>query len=122
MIIVERIYDHRKRRSEYSVLVDRIWPRGVKKAAVGTDAWHKELAPSSALRTWFDHDPAKWEQFKFKYKQELERKKELLAQIKTLEKDHGTVILLYAAKDNTHNNAVVLKEVLDSIGRKSDHL
>jgi uncharacterized protein YeaO (DUF488 family) len=122
MITLERIYDHRKRRNECGVLVDRVWPRGVKKAAVGTGAWHKELAPSRALRKWFDHDPVKWEQFKFKCKQELERKNELLAQIKALEKDHGTVILLYAAKDNTHNNAVVLKEVLDSIGRKSDHL
>lgn len=115
MIMLERIYDHRKRRNEYSVLVDRIWPRGVRKEAAGISAWHKELAPSSALRKWFDHDPGKWQQFKVKYKQELERKKDLLAQIKTLEKAHGTVILLYAAKDNTHNNAVVLKEVLDSI-------
>ena len=115
MIVLTRVYGHRKRGNECSILVDRIWPRGARKAKLDISAWHKELAPSSALRKWFDHDPGKWERFKFKYKKELERKKNLLAQIRALAKANGKVTLLYAAKDNSHNNAVVLKEVLDSI-------
>lgn len=115
MIVLARIYDHRNKKKEFRVLVDRIWPRGIRKSDAGLTAWYKDLAPSSALRKWFEHDPAKFERFKLKYKHELNQKIDLLAQIKDLEKMHGTIILLYAAKDNVHNNAVVLKEVLDSM-------
>lgn len=78
-------------------------------------AWYKELAPSTKLRKWFGHDPDKWEQFKQDYKKELDQKVEILARIKALEKERGVVTLLYAAKDTVHNNAIVLKEILDSI-------
>lgn len=115
MIITARIYDRRKKKNECRVLVDRLWPRGFKRAGANLTAWYKELAPSSTLRKWFDHDPNKWEQFKRNYKQELDQKTEMLMQVKALEKENGSVILLYAAKDITHNNAIVLKEVLDSM-------
>lgn len=115
MIITARIYDHRSRTNECRVLIDRLWPRGVTKAKANLTAWYKELAPSTKLRKWFGHDPDKWEQFKQDYKKELDQKVEILARIKALEKERGVVTLLYAAKDTVHNNAIVLKEILDSI-------
>lgn len=93
------------------ILVDRLWPRGLKKEEVGVDEWIKEIAPSSALRKWFGHDPAKWAEFKEKYRRELVGNKELLEQIKE-DAHRGTVTILYAAKDREHNNGVALKEFL----------
>ena len=115
MIVLARIYDQQKKKKEVRVLIDRIWPRGIRKSDAGLTAWYRDLAPSSALRKWFEHDPAKFERFKLKYKHELSQKKEQLAQIKDLEEMYGTIVLLYAARDNVYNNAVVLKEVLDSL-------
>lgn len=113
MIIIKRIYDNDAKDAAFKVLIDRIWPRGIAKKEINIDQWCKEIAPSASLRKWFSHDPAKWKTFKKKYKGELARKQDLLLQIKQLEKLHKKITLLYAAKDEQHNNAVVLKEVLD---------
>ena len=92
-------------------MVDRLWPRGLRKDEVVVDEWMKEIAPRSGLRKWFGHDPAKWEEFKKRYGKELEDKKGL---VEGLRKDarRGTVTLLYSAKDAEHNNAVALKDLL----------
>ncbi len=91
--------------------MDRLWPRGVSKDEAGIDEWLKEIAPSDGLRTWFGHDPARWEEFRSRYREELEGHAEILARLRT-EARQGTVTLLFAAKDAEHNNAVVLKEIL----------
>ena len=112
MIKTKRIYDDKADSDGYRILIDRLWPRGISKEKAGVDLWLKEIAPSTELRKWYDHDPEKWEEFENRYKEELKDKKELINQIKELEKEHKTVTLLYAAKDTEHANAAVLKEVL----------
>jgi uncharacterized protein YeaO (DUF488 family) len=112
MIKIKRIYHSPAEEGEYRILVDRLWPRGVSKEKVKVDLWLKEIAPSEGLRKWFGHDPEKWEGFKRKYEKELENKKELLHRIKEMEKEKGIVTLLYSAKDEEHNNAVILSNVL----------
>lgn len=112
MIKVKRIYDPPSRGDGKRILVDRLWPRGVKKDEAKIDEWLKDIAPSDALRKWFGHDPEKWPAFRDKYKKELEEKGELVRQLRS-EAKKGKVTLLYAAKDAEHNNAVVLKEVIE---------
>lgn len=114
MIILARIYDHDRPRG-FSILVDRIWPRGLRHADTGLQVWLKEIAPGTALRKWFDHDPSKWHQFRLRYRQELSAKAHMLQYIKDIEQQEGTIVLLYGAKDDKYNNAVVLKEVLDAM-------
>ena len=111
MIKMKRIYDPFSREDGKRVLVDRLWPRGLKKEEAHIDEWLRDIAPSDALRKWFSHDPSRWEEFKKMYKDELKDKKELLKKLLTYSKK-GTVTLLFAAKDTEHNNAVVIKEVL----------
>jgi uncharacterized protein YeaO (DUF488 family) len=113
MIKVKRIYESPKAGpgDGKRILVDRLWPRGLRKDEVAVDDWMKDLAPSSQLRKWFGHDPAKWEEFKIKYRQELESKKELLEKVRE-EARAGTVTILYGAKDAERNNAAALKELL----------
>ena len=96
------------------MLVDRLWPRGVAKEKARIDKWQKDLAPSDGLRRWFGHDPRKWEEFKRRYRQELRPKTEELREL-AWQARHGTVTLLYAARDEDHNNAVVLKEALGKL-------
>ena len=93
------------------VLVDRLWPRGVSKAAARIDHWMKDLAPSDALRKWFGHDPDRWGAFKARYFKELRGHAEALAELRKLAK-RGRVTLVYAAKDVAHNNAVALQEFM----------
>ena len=112
MIKTKRIYDDKADSDGYRILIDRLWPRGVSKERAGVDLWLKEIAPSTELRKWYDHDPEKWEEFEKLYKEELKDKAELINQIKELEKKHKTVTLLYAAKDSEHANAAVLAELL----------
>ena len=113
-IKLKRIYEDKRPEDGMRILVDRIWPRGVSKDKAGIDRWEKDLAPSGELRKWFAHDPGKWNEFKKRYAQELRKKHELLEELKSLaEKDQIT--LIYAAKDQEHNNAVALKEYLDTI-------
>lgn len=93
------------------MLVDRLWPRGVKKENAALDMWLKEVAPSPELRKWFGHEPQRWSEFKTRYIEELrlkERELSIIAEAAT----HGTVTLLYAARDILHNEAVVLLELL----------
>jgi len=112
MIIVKRIYDKPEKKDDFRILVDRLWPRGLSKKEAKVDLWLKEIAPSDKLRKWFSHDPEKWGDFKKKYKHELKDKPELVQKINQIEKEEKTVTLLYSARDEEHNNAVVLKEYL----------
>ena len=113
MIRIKRIYATAAKEDGWRVLVDRLWPRGMKKEAVKIDLWMKEVAPSDALRKWFAHEPKKWPEFQKKYRTELKQKKELLAKLKDMEQKHGTLTLLFGAKDEEHNQAVVLAEELN---------
>ena len=96
------------------ILVDRIWPRGVTKAELKLDAWLKELAPSTGLRRWFGHDPARWLEFKKRYTQELQGHGDMVEDLRSRCRN-GTVTLIYGAKDTEHNNAVVLRDYLEQV-------
>ena len=112
MIRIKRIYEEPSADDGLRVLVDRLWPRGISKARAQVDRWEKDISPTTELRHWFGHDPAKWEEFLQRYRAELEDKKELLSQLHE-EADERTVTLLYAAKDEEHNNAVALKRYIE---------
>lgn len=112
MLRVKRVYDKSEKEDGWRVLVDRLWPRGMTKEAARIDLWMKEVAPSDALRKSFGHDVNKWPDFQKRYRAELKQKKELLAELKKIEKEHRTLTLLFGAKDTEHNQAVVLAEVL----------
>jgi uncharacterized protein YeaO (DUF488 family) len=109
---IKRVYEEPKKSDGKRILVDRLWPRGLRKAEVKVDLWLKEIAPSTALRKWFSHEPSKWEEFKKRYSVELEKNNE---QISLLEREvsEGKVTLVYGAKDQEHNGAVVLREFLE---------
>ena len=113
-----RIYDKPRGSRGYRVLVDRLWPRGLRKEDVKVDLWLKDIAPSNALRRWFGHEPKKWEQFKQRYFRELDQRQDL---VRTLisSAPSGLIVLLYGAKDIQHNQAVALKEYLESIPSKA---
>jgi uncharacterized protein YeaO (DUF488 family) len=112
-IEIKRVYDAPTQKDGYRVLVDRIWPRGLTKERAHVDLWLKEIAPSTALRRWFNHDPDKWHEFQARYFRELEQRTDLVAQLKTRAKS-TRVTLLYAAKNMTYNNAAALRSFLDS--------
>ena len=118
MIRLKRAYDPVSPSDGTRVLVDRIWPRGLSKAKVKIDAWMGDLGPSTALRTWFAHDPAKWSEFRARYIEELAAKRPLLDQL-TPRARGGTLTLVYGARDPLHNQAVVIKEVLEGAARPS---
>ncbi|PYU70513.1 MAG: DUF488 domain-containing protein [Acidobacteria bacterium] len=113
MIRIKRVYDRASKEDRWRVLVDRLWPRGMKKEAAKIDVWMKEIAPSNGVRNWFAHDPKKWPEFQEKYRAELKKKEGLLAELKKMEQEHGTLTLLFGAKDEEHNQAVVLAEALN---------
>jgi uncharacterized protein YeaO (DUF488 family) len=112
MIKIKRIYDDADPSDGARLLVDRLWPRGLSKEKAAVDHWLKEIAPSDELRRWFGHDPEKWQEFRAKYREELKGQGSLLKEISQQAKKE-TVTLLYAAHDQEHNNAVVLKEMLE---------
>jgi len=112
MIAVKRIYDPASRTDGKRILVDRLWPRGIRKDEAAIDEWLKDIAPSTELRKSFGHDPAKWPQFKARYTKELQDHAGIIDELRRKAKK-GRVTLLFSAKDAEHNNAVVLKEVLD---------
>jgi uncharacterized protein YeaO (DUF488 family) len=112
MIKVKRIYENVHKGDGFRILVDRLWPRGRSKENVKVDLWLRDIAPDNELRKWFSHDATKWNEFQTKYRRELEQQSHALKQIRKLEKEHGVVTLLYAAKDQRHNNAVALKKIL----------
>ena len=93
------------------VLVDRLWPRGLKKSDAAIDHWAKKLAPSTELRKWFGHDPARWEEFRRRYSEEIREHREEFEQLRALARK-GPVTLVYAAHDESHNDALVLRETL----------
>lgn len=108
----KRVYENPSPDDGYRVLVDRLWPRGLSRAEAKLDEWMQDIAPSTALRERFGHDPEKWDEFHAGYEVELAEKPDRVYQLRELEQRHGTVTLLYGAKDTEHNNAVVLMEVL----------
>ena len=112
MLKLKRVYDDISTQDGKRILVDRVWPRGIKKEDLELDEWYKELAPSTELRKWFNHDVDKWKEFKEKYEEELKDKGDIIAEIRN-DSDGHNVTLLYAAKDEHHNQAVVLKEIID---------
>ena len=109
---IKRIYDTPTSADGYRILVDRLWPRGISKKAARIDLWMKEIAPSHALRKWFGHDPARWTGFQRRYRAELRALPRQVAQVKALLKEHGTVTLVFAARDEKHNQAAVLRSYL----------
>ncbi|MCC7337460.1 MAG: DUF488 family protein [Pirellulaceae bacterium] len=113
-----RAYDTIPRdNGHFRVLVDRLWPRGVKKEDLDIDVWLKELSPSSELRKWFDHDPERWEEFRKRYFKELGKVQD---QVSKMLEDAGkrTILLIYGAKDDEHNQAVALKEWIETHASK----
>ena len=108
---IKRAYEASSPHDGTRVLVDRLWPRGLKKTDAHIAEWMKEVAPSTELRKWFGHDPARWEEFRHRYKAELAGKKELLRALRELARK-GRLTLVYSAHDETHNQAVVLREML----------
>ena len=112
MIQLKRVYEKPSRKDGVRILVDRLWPRGLTKERAAVNLWLKDVAPSSELRKWFGHDPAKWKQFQVRYRKELREKKEALKQLKKKSQDH-TVTLVYGARDEQHNEALVLRKILE---------
>ena len=112
MIKLKRAYEKPSRSDGSRILVERLWPRGLTKEGAAVDLWLKEVAPSPELRKWFGHDPAKWEQFQKRYWKELEEKKEAVKLLKQKGR-RSTVTLVYAARDEHHNSALLLKRFLE---------
>lgn len=110
---IKRVYEDATEADGYRVLVDRVWPRGVSKERAAVDEWLKEAGPSTQLRTWFGHVPERFEQFARRYRQELDGS-EAVKQLHKIVQEHDTVTLVYSAKDEEHNQAVVLRDVLTS--------
>jgi uncharacterized protein YeaO (DUF488 family) len=114
MVRIKRVYETWDRSDGARILVDRLWPRGIAREAARIEAWRKDLAPTDALRKWFGHDPRKWEEFQVRYRNELdaagkmEELKEIAGRAKT-----ETVTLVYAARDETRNNAAALKKLIE---------
>jgi uncharacterized protein YeaO (DUF488 family) len=114
---LKRAYEPPKRSDGYRILIDRIWPRGVSKERAHLDEWAHELAPSSELRRWFGHDPARFAEFRRRYLDELTAQQEKLRELRRRARK-GTLTLVYGARDTEHNDAVVLAELLRR-GRRS---
>jgi len=108
---LKRAYESPSANDGTRVLVDRLWPRGVAKADAAVDVWLKDLAPSTALRKWFGHDPARWPEFRQRYAEELRQHPELFDQLRELARA-GPVTLVYSAHDELHNDAVVLRDLV----------
>lgn len=115
-IVIKRAYEDPSPADGYRVLVDRIWPRGKRREALALDQWAKELGPSTVLRQWFGHDPQRWEEFRERYRRELDtpQVRELLASL-LHSAGRGPLTLVYSARDEQHNQAIVLRELLLSL-------
>ncbi len=110
-VLLKRVYLPADPDDGLRVLVDRLWPRGLSKARAALDGWDKDIAPSDALRQWFDHAPARWEEFRKRYRAELESRPEAVESLRALARQKP-VTLLFGARDEARNQAVVLREVL----------
>ena len=119
MIQVKRVYEKASRKDGLRILVDRLWPRGLTKGRAAVKLWLKEVAPSTELRKWFGHDPAKWKQFQARYRKELREKNHVLELLEQKSEEH-TVTLVYGARDEEHNEALVLKSVLEGHRAKDE--
>ncbi|ATE62174.1 DUF488 domain-containing protein [Thauera sinica] len=115
---IKRVYAPPEEGDGFRVLIDRLWPRGLAKEKAGVDLWLRDIAPSTALRQWFGHDPARWETFRERYLEEL-RQGEAAAALETLRAEvaaRPVLTLLYSAHDEAHNNAVALRDMLQGGG------
>lgn len=110
---IKRVYEQPDKDDGLRILVDRLWPRGLTKEKARVDLWLKEIAPSTELRKWFGHDPDKWKSFRGRYETEISHQGELITMLKHKARE-GTITLLYAARDEKHNEALVLKQFLES--------
>jgi uncharacterized protein YeaO (DUF488 family) len=111
MIQIKRVYEPYEAKDGKRILIDRLWPRGLSKDKAKVDVWLKGIAPSTELRQWFGHDPAKWQEFQKRYKQELDKNTTDIDELRKRLKD-GSSTLVYSAKDKKHNDAVALKAYL----------
>lgn len=118
MFLTKRVYEEPSEEDGRRVLIDRLWPRGVRKEAARVDEWARDLAPSSELRIWFGHEPARFPRFRERYREELLRHSEELTRL-ALDGERGAVTLLFGARDAKHCNATVLKELLEEIAGRS---
>lgn len=110
LVGVKRVYERREITDGKRVFVDRLWPRGVKKGTQNIDVWFKDVAPSNELRKWFSHEPSKWQEFRKRYRKELEGNKKLDELVEMVRK--MDITLVYSAKDTEYNNAVALAELI----------
>lgn len=108
---LKRAYEAPSAEDGTRVLIDRLWPRGVKKANAAIDHWVKEVSPSTKLRKWFGHDPLKWEEFRRRFRLELSEHADQIGKLRDLAR-HGRITLVYSARDELHNDAIVLRDVL----------
>lgn len=115
-IKLKRAYERPARGDGRRILIDRLWPRGIKKANAAIDEWIKELAPSTALRKWFGHDPVRWKKFRSRYAAEVHKHPEQLRRLRSLARQKP-ITLVYSAHDELHNDAVALRDFL--LGRRS---
>ncbi len=111
-IRIKRVYEEPDAKDGIRILVDRLWPRGLTKEKAKVNFWLKDVAPSTELRKWFAHDPARWAEFQTRYREELRKNEEPLSLLKK-EAAKGTVTLVYGAKDQQHNEAVTLQKLLE---------
>ncbi|MFI0844650.1 DUF488 domain-containing protein [Mesorhizobium sp. IMUNJ 23232] len=112
MLKMKRVYEPPSSEDGFRILVDRLWPRGLAKADAAIDLWLKEVAPSAELRRWFGHDPEKWQEFRRRYRDELDGNTEAVEELRQAISGKEKVTLLYAARDDEHNNAVALRDYL----------
>jgi uncharacterized protein YeaO (DUF488 family) len=115
-IKLKRAYDSAGSGDGTRILIDRLWPRGVRKADAAIDLWAKDIAPSTALRKWFGHDPARWHEFQRRYSDEIHRNRDRLRELRSLAL-RGRITLVFSAHDEAHNDAVGLRKIL--LGRAS---
>jgi uncharacterized protein YeaO (DUF488 family) len=111
-IKVKRVYENPDKDDGMRILVDRLWPRGLTKEKARVDLWLKDIAPSTELRKWFGHDPSRWNEFRERYREELKKNKKTISLLKDQLKK-GAVTLVYGARDEEHNDALVLREVFN---------
>jgi uncharacterized protein YeaO (DUF488 family) len=110
-VTVKRVYEPPAPNDGFRVLVDRLWPRGLSKDTAAFDEWMKDIAPSAELRRWFGHDPARWNEFRQRYAEEVGQHQDVLDDLRKRAR-HGPITLVYSARDETHNNAVALRDLI----------
>ncbi|MHB9029934.1 MAG: DUF488 domain-containing protein [Candidatus Latescibacterota bacterium] len=119
MFALKRVYEEPEKKDGLRVLVDRLWPRGLSREKAAIDLWMEDIAPDDSLRKWFGHRADRWEEFRTRYRAELENKKDLLQKLRDMARGRK-VTLLYAAHDTEHNNAQVIFDYLQETARKEE--